>query len=860
MTCGRAVRSTFVLLFMVLFGLDCCGPAAAQTFTHSRVEMHEGEPTLDVDGRPFFFYGAAFFYERIPAAQWRASMSALRSMGFNTLDLYVPWNWHERSDGEFDFSGRTNARRDLRSVLRLAREFAFKIVVRPGPVIRNEWRNGGYPAWLLTRPEYDMPLHDILEGRYPATATLQNANSDDAAAQWLHNATHMQYARRWLQTVLREFVPVADLVIAVQLDDDQGAYIDNQTWPAPHFQAYVAALETTVRSIVGARLPLFINTYEMKVTASAPVWAMGNWYQSDAYALGEHDRTALEFSTGLLQTQTRFPVAMSEFQAGWLAPPEDPAPRPADPANTTLALHTLLGMGARGVIDFPAQDTLNPAGWEAPFANAAYRWDAALDRRLQPSARYLPTADFGTLVRAGGTQLAAAQRLSDGAVAYLSSAYDPARLTNADVFAIAARTQDAQHACRRHALTCDLIDLRFAGAAKLAGYPFVVVPPTGVRLPFEAAVRAKLAAYVRAGGRVLAEPPAIATPRNGGIADATVLLAPDGTAFLDIVNYDDTARRIARTRLGLPHGRSWIVGPLIVPARDAMLLRSGDTRDSRASPQPAQAPPASPQPSIDSCATAEPEPSVPAAPPIVRDDRACDGFARLTLANDRVAVTLAPDAGARAFTFSARSGSGSTINAFTSVGALRDDVEIQPPVSTTDRIGKYTRSFPAGTFNRPYFVEHQAATADAASVTLRYAAPDMLPNGAVFTRTLQLERGKAAFTVAQEVTFAPGVDAGAQRAVRYDSFDSRGMQVLDERTHGQIGFYSADHQTVASITWPPGDVEDAQLMPERSSTVVRLRFAANGIRRTRYALSAVTGISDARAELLKERSALDAKP
>jgi len=94
-------------------------------------------------------------------------------------------------------------------VLRLGKELGFAFIVRPGPVICNEWRNGGYPAWLLTRPEYGMPLHDVLEGRYPATATLQNANSDDAAAEWMRNTTHMRYASRWLQTALREFEPVA---------------------------------------------------------------------------------------------------------------------------------------------------------------------------------------------------------------------------------------------------------------------------------------------------------------------------------------------------------------------------------------------------------------------------------------------------------------------------------------------------------------------------------------------------------------------------------------------------------------------------------------------------------------------------
>ena len=61
-------------------------------------------------------------------------------------------------------------------------------------MIRNEWRNGGYPAWLLRRAEYNMPLHDVLEGRYPATATLQNANADAAAPNG--SRTGRTYVRR----------------------------------------------------------------------------------------------------------------------------------------------------------------------------------------------------------------------------------------------------------------------------------------------------------------------------------------------------------------------------------------------------------------------------------------------------------------------------------------------------------------------------------------------------------------------------------------------------------------------------------------------------------------------------------------
>ena len=451
-------------------------------------------PELQVGGKPFFVYGAAFFYERIPASEWRHSLTAYRALGINTIDLYLIWNWHEIADGDFDFTGRTSPRRDLHTLFSLIHELGFKIIVRPGPVIRNEWRNGGYPEWLLEQPAYNMPLHDILEGRYPATATLQNAHSDDAASEWMNNPVHLKYAGRWLRTVLHEITPWSGDILAIALDDDQGAYIDNQTWPAPHFAAYLRLLASIVHGAFNLRVPLFINTYQMKVTASSPVWAWGNWYQSDAYAITEHDRAQLEFSTGLLQTQPHTPVMISEFQAGWLQGPDEIRPRAAAPSNTELALGTLLQMGAHGVINFPVQDSSNPGGWEAPFANSFYGWDAALSIQSSVQPRYAPTARIGRWLTSYGALLAQTHRVADAAILWYPSAYLPLRLTNSDFNEAAARVIAAQSWCRSNGLRCDLVDPRFADDATLRAYPHIFLPTSSINAPLDAAIDTRISA------------------------------------------------------------------------------------------------------------------------------------------------------------------------------------------------------------------------------------------------------------------------------------------------------------------------------------------------------------------------------
>jgi hypothetical protein len=502
-----------------------------------------GEPVFELDGKPFFFLGGAFFCERIPRSRWRAAMLRMRSLGANTLDLYVPWNWHELADGDFDFGGRTSPRRDLRKVLRLGKELGFFFIVRPGPVIRNEWRNGGYPAWLLERPEYGMPLHDVLEGRYPATATLQNARSDDAAAEWLRNATHVRYAARWLQRALAEFRPVADRVLAVQLDDDQGAYLDNDTYPAPHLHEYLRWIEANARAVVGPVTPVFINTFEMKVPSSSPVWAMGNWYQSEAAVLGEHDRAELAFATAALRTQNAGPLAMSEFQAGWLAGPGDPLPRTVDARNTTLALGELAGWGMKGLIDFPLQDTLAPFGWEAPFSNAFYNWSAALGIDGSTSVRGEQTANVFAQLAFYGPALAEAHRVADVAVPYDG---------RGDAFRAAAQLKESLADCRRLGIACDAVDPVTVTDAQLGTFRYVVARDGEPRALVARAVRARVRAIASVAD-------AAGVPRVPG---ATLLRGPHG-AFVVVENWSEREVRydVSPLQPDAPKIAPFVVGP-----------------------------------------------------------------------------------------------------------------------------------------------------------------------------------------------------------------------------------------------------------------------------------------------------------
>lgn len=98
-----------------------------------------------LDGKPFHIYSGAMHYFRIPEEYWLDRLLKLKAAGLNTVETYVPWNWHEPKKGQFNFEGMLN----IEKFVKTAQEVGLYVIVRPGPYICAEWDFGGLPAWLL---------------------------------------------------------------------------------------------------------------------------------------------------------------------------------------------------------------------------------------------------------------------------------------------------------------------------------------------------------------------------------------------------------------------------------------------------------------------------------------------------------------------------------------------------------------------------------------------------------------------------------------------------------------------------------------------------------------------------------------
>jgi hypothetical protein len=538
------------------------GQAEAGT-TQTRVRgveivEHGGYPELHVDGAPFFIHSAAFFYYRIPADEWERLLRIYRAIGVNTIDLYIPWNWHEPKEGEVDFDGHTNPRRNLRSLLAMIARLNFKLIARPGPEILNEWKHGGYPGWLLKRPEFGMSPVDWIEGRYPPLDGLNTTDAEAAARGWLANPTHMWKSREWLTAVSKELAQYSshriehgvgdasssgslDLsgpLLFVQLGDDFAIGRANRV--EPDFWRYVEALRGAVEA-GGVNVPVFINPTDMRVSAAGSaleraIGVMGQWYmprrggaEVAEQRFTSEDAGEIEFFTEELKTQPAFPPVMIEYQAGWYTPGEDDRPVESAPENTLLSSRLLIANGIHGFNYFPLQDTYSPAGFSVPWANRSYRWDAALAPDGEPRPRLRPVLRNTQILQRWGPTLAASHKRADFGIVYPIGAYPQELLERADIATVAVAAMRLERLGTLATYSSELIDPQYQPVEELLRNPLMLLPVFDAEKPqFQLSEKAQqaLVEYVRRGGTLVVFPE---RPRGSIIGELWKEAAAGGT-------------------------------------------------------------------------------------------------------------------------------------------------------------------------------------------------------------------------------------------------------------------------------------------------------------------------------------------
>uniref|UniRef100_A0A3B4AE06 Uncharacterized protein n=1 Tax=Periophthalmus magnuspinnatus TaxID=409849 RepID=A0A3B4AE06_9GOBI len=231
------------------------------------------------DGQTFQYISGSIHYSRIPRAYWKDRLLKMYMTGLNAIQVYVPWNFHESTQGVYNFTGD----RDLVHFLDLANQTGLLVILRPGPYICAEWEMGGLPAWLLQKPNI----------------ILRSADTD-----------YLQAVSNWLAVLLPKVKPWLYInggnIITVQVENEYGSYFACDY----NYMRYLRAL---FRFFLGENTVLF--TIDGNTDKEMTCGSLEGLYATVDFGTDTNVTEAFERQR---RFEPRGPLVNSEFYTGWL--------------------------------------------------------------------------------------------------------------------------------------------------------------------------------------------------------------------------------------------------------------------------------------------------------------------------------------------------------------------------------------------------------------------------------------------------------------------------------------------------------------------------------------------------------------
>lgn len=213
------------------------------------------------NGAPHSIRSGSLHYFRVVPEQWRDRMLRFVDLGLNSIDTYVPWNFHQpHADRAPSFSGW----RDVGAFIETAADLELDVLLRPGPYICAEWSNGGLPAWLTARdialrssdPGFQQPVEAWFEELIPRLAPYQASHGGPVVAVQVENeyGSYGDDARYpgWLAALLRR-LGVQELLYTA--DGPTDIMIDGGSIPGIMMAATLGSKPEDARALLQRRRP-----------------------------------------------------------------------------------------------------------------------------------------------------------------------------------------------------------------------------------------------------------------------------------------------------------------------------------------------------------------------------------------------------------------------------------------------------------------------------------------------------------------------------------------------------------------------------------------------------------------------------
>ncbi len=345
-----------------------------------------------IEGENIFILSAAFHYFRVPQELWRDRFQKIKEAGFNTVETYVPWNWHERNmpRNTTDFS-QCNFE-DLKEWLKMAHEeFGLYTIVRPGPFICAEWAGGAYPRWLAK----------FCPEKYETSFWLRSNHPE-----------HLKWARHWYDAVTPVFAgeqltrkkPGEKGIIMVQLENEY-VYFGMESSKKKEVLKVLADACTEN----GIDVPLF--TCVTPEVRGAKEETISQLFDMDNQYVWWNMHEAKKRIEDLKKEQPNAPAFVCELQGGWFSTVGGGLSEDSylDGRHARgMALMSMAG-GATGLNYYMFFGGTHFAGWGARRMTTSYDYGAPLKENGGVGEKYAAVKGIGQLLSLFGKQLATSE-------------------------------------------------------------------------------------------------------------------------------------------------------------------------------------------------------------------------------------------------------------------------------------------------------------------------------------------------------------------------------------------------------------------------------------------------------------------
>ncbi|MGH9405718.1 MAG: beta-galactosidase [Terriglobia bacterium] len=257
-------------------------PEGAQEQFENPMVIRYDAYCFTVRDRDTFLHSGCFHYTRCPRELWRDRLLKFKQAGFNTIETYVFWNYHEPVEGRIDLN-------EFEDFIKLVGEMGFYLVVRPGPYVCAEWDAGGFPHWIIAE---QFPLRSA------------DARSIATSQHW-YNAV--------LPVIQRHLITAGGPIILIQIENEY----DYWRLPSPEKSQYITALAQMVWNS-GIDIPIITNWCREARDNSNPVMARIT-DTADFYPRWNVVGGTLKRLDALRKAEPGSPLGVTELQGGWFS-------------------------------------------------------------------------------------------------------------------------------------------------------------------------------------------------------------------------------------------------------------------------------------------------------------------------------------------------------------------------------------------------------------------------------------------------------------------------------------------------------------------------------------------------------------